>query len=234
MDIVVDLFNQHSGNLEDLKRLALSAWINGANVIKIQLFKSEVVWGDSSRRYMEMKFDEVKELKAYCDNLGITFTATPFDKEKVDWLEDLDVKFHKVASISAFKHPDLVEYILSKNKKTYISLGKYDLNQFPYGFDSNIKYLYCVSKYPTLLNDEKVKSIPQFSKEGGYYGYSDHTLGISAAIKSYFLGSSMLEKHYTFDHASQRNCELAHLCSFTPESLRTFSNLIKNFKIMEK
>ena len=53
MEIVVDLFNQHSGKFEDLKKLSLSAWMNGANVVKIQLFKSETVWGDDSRRYME-------------------------------------------------------------------------------------------------------------------------------------------------------------------------------------
>jgi sialic acid synthase SpsE len=233
MEIVVDLFNQHSGDVEDLKRLSLSAWMNGADVVKIQLFKSEVVWGDDSRRYMEMTFDQVKSLKDYCDNLGITFAATPFDKEKVDWLEDLGVEFHKVASVSALKHPDLVEYILSKNKKTFISLGKYETNEFPYGFDKNINYLYCSSKYPTLLNDKKILDMPTFSDKG-YMGYSDHTLGISAGIKSYFLGAKMLEKHYTFDQSSQRNCELAHLCSFTPETLRTFTNLVKNFKIMEK
>ena len=114
-----------------------------------------------------------------------------------------------------------------------MEFGKYDLNLFPYGFDKNINYLYCVSQYPTHLDDEKIKNMPKFS-EKGYSGYSDHTLGISAAIKSYFLGAKMIEKHYTFDQASQKNCELAHLCSFTPETLRIFSNLIKNFEIMEK
>ncbi len=232
MEIVVDLFNQHSGKFEDLKKLSLSAWMNGANVVKIQLFKSKTVWGDDSRKYMEMSFDQVKELKNFCDNLGITFAATPFDKEKVDWLEDLNVKFHKVASVTAKKDPKLVDYILSKNKKTFISLGKFELNKFPYGFDKNIQYLYCVSQYPTQLDDERIKNMPKYSNKG-YSGFSDHTLGISAAIKSYFLGATILEKHYTFDYASQKNCELAHLCSFTPESLRMFSNLIKNFEIMK-
>ena len=50
-----------------------------------------------------MTFDQVKDLKQYCDKLGITFAATPFDKEKVDWLEELNVKFHKIASITALQ-----------------------------------------------------------------------------------------------------------------------------------
>ena len=203
MEIVVDLFNQHSGNQEDLKKLSLSAWMNGANVVKIQLFDSKLTWGNDGRKYMEMTFEQVKDLKEYCDKLGITFAATPFDKEKVDWLEELNVKFHKIASITALQNPEVVEYVLSKNKKTYISLGKFELNQFPYGFDNNIKYLYCVAKYPTHLDDERIKNMPNFSNKG-YYGYSDHSLGIAAVIRSYFQGASMIEKHFTFDQASQK------------------------------
>jgi len=233
MKIIIDLFNQHSGDLEELKRLALSGWISGADAVKIQLFKSEVVWGDASRRYMEMTFDEVKSFHDYCKSMGIEFAATPFDEEKVEWLDDLNVDYYKVASVTAKKHPDLVEKILARNKKTIISLGQYPENVFPFGFDKNIEYMYCVSKYPTRLDDEKVKNMPTFT-EKGYSGYSDHTLGISAAIKSYFQGASFLEKHFTHNRNAQKNCELAHLCSFTPESLRQYTNLIKEFNIMKK
>ena len=90
-----------------------------------------------------------------------------------------------------------------------------------------------MAKYPTHLDDERIKNMPNFSNKG-YYGYSDHSLGIAAVIRSYFQGASMIEKHFTFDQASQKDFELAHLCSFTPETLRTFSNLVKNFKIMKK
>ena len=231
MEVIVDLFNQHSGNAEDLKRLALSAWQNGADVVKIQLFKSEVVWDDDSRRYMEMTFDQVKDLKSFCDNLGIKFAATPFDKEKVDWLEELNVDFHKVASVSAFKHPELVEYILSKNKRTIISLGKFDKDQFPFGHDKNIEYMYCISKYPTLLSDDKVKNLPEVFTKNSYYGYSDHTLGNSIPVLACLRGAQIIEKHYTFNRNAQKNCELAHLCSFTPETLRSFVNTVKDYKI---
>ena len=233
MKIIVDLFNQHSSNLDDLKRMAMSAWLNGADSAKLQIFTSQSIWGDDSRKYLEMSYEQVKEFKEYCDMIGIEFSATAFDDERIEWLEDLDVSYYKVASVTAKKRPELVEKILSKNKPTIISLGMFEDNVFPYGFDKNITYLYCVSKYPTNLDDERVKNMPTFNSKG-YYGFSDHTLGISAAIKSYFNGSKLLEKHFTFNKNAQKNCELAHLCSFTPESLRNFSNLIKEFNIMSK
>jgi len=233
MKIIVDLFNQHSANLEDLKRMALSAWISGADCAKLQIFTSKSIWGDDSRKYLEMTYDQVVDFKNYCDNIGIEFAATAFDKERVDWLESLNVKYHKVASVTSKNNTELVEYILSKNKPTIISLGQYDDNVFPFGFDSNIKYMYCVSKYPTLLSDNRVRNMPNFNSSK-YNGYSDHTLGIAAAIKSYFLGSELLEKHFTFSNFAQRPGELAHLCSFTPETLRQYTNLVKEFDIMKK
>lgn len=232
MKIIVDLFNQHSSNLDDLKRMALSAWMNGADSAKLQVFTSKSIWGDDSRKYLEMSYEEVREFKEYCDMIGIEFSATAFDEERIDWLESLDVSYYKVASVTAKKRPDLVEKILSKNKPTIISLGQFEDNVFPYGFDSNISYLYCVSKYPTMLDDPRVKNMPNFSNDG-YFGYSDHTLGISAGIKSYLKGAQVIEKHFTFNNNAQKNCELAHLCAFTPDSLRQFSNTIKEFKIME-
>ena len=41
MEIIVDLFNQHSGNVDELKRMALSAYLNGADVAKIQILNSK-------------------------------------------------------------------------------------------------------------------------------------------------------------------------------------------------
>ena len=61
MEIIVDLFNQHSGNVDELKRMALSAYLNGADVAKIQILNSKRIWGDDSRKYLEMTYDEVKD-----------------------------------------------------------------------------------------------------------------------------------------------------------------------------
>ena len=76
--------------------------MNGANVVKIQLFDSKLTW-EMMEEVHGNDFEQVKDLKEYCDKLGITFAATPFDKEKVDWLEELNVKFHKIASITALQ-----------------------------------------------------------------------------------------------------------------------------------
>lgn len=235
MKIVVDLFNQHSGDMNELKRLALSAFINGADVAKIQILNSKRIWGDDSRKYLEMTYDEVGDFYNFCKNNSIEFSATVFDEEKLEWLEDFEVDWYKIASVTAKKDKKLVEKILSKNKPTIISLGMYEPYEFPFGFDKNINYLYCVSEYPTFLNNEKIKSMPkEFGIKKGYHGYSDHSVGIAPALQAYLRGAKFLEKHYTFNNFNQRPCEKAHLGSFNPKTLRRFSNLIKEFEAMNK
>ena len=231
MEIIVDLFNQHSGNVDELKRMALSAYMNGADIAKIQILNSKRIWGDESRKYLEMTFDEVKEFYDFCNNHSIEPWATGFDEESLEWIVELGTKRFKIASVTAAKDKDLCEKILSYNKETIISLGMYN-DEFPFGFDKNIKYLYCVSEYPTYLYSEKLKNMPKVFDKKSYYGYSDHAVGIAPALQSYLRGSKLLEKHFTFDNINQRETEKANLGSFTPESLRQFKNLTKEFEVL--
>ena len=220
--------------MNELKRLALSAFINGADVAKIQILNSQRIWGDDSRKYLEMTYDQVGDFYQFCRNHSIEFSATIFDEEKLEWLDDFKVDWYKVASVTAKKDPALVEKILSKNKPTIISLGMYDNFEFPFGFDSNISYLYCVSEYPTYLNNQKIKDMPtSFSRSTGYHGYSDHSVGLAPSLQAYLRGAKFLEKHYTFNNFNQREFEKAHLGSFNPDSLRLFTNLIKEFEAMK-
>ena len=40
MKIVIDLWNQYMGDLDELKRMIMSGWTNGADAVKPQLFTS--------------------------------------------------------------------------------------------------------------------------------------------------------------------------------------------------
>ncbi len=234
MEIIVDLFNQHSGNVDELKRMALSAYMNGADIAKIQILNSKRIWGDDSRKYLEMTFDEVKEFYDFCNSHSIEPWATVFDEESLEWIVELDTKRFKIASVTAAKDKELCEKILSYDKETVISLGMYN-EGFPFGHNKNIRYLYCVSEYPTYLYNKKLRNMPKVFNDDifSYYGYSDHAIGITPALQSYLRGAKLLEKHFTFNNFNQRETEKANLGAFTPDSLRQFKNLINEFEILE-
>jgi len=231
MKIVVDLFNQHSGDLQRLKNMAGAAKVFGADAVKIQILNSQRIWGDDSRKYLEMTDDEVLDFKKYCDNQGIPFQATVFDERGLELINDMGVDSYKIASITALKEKGLCEKILNMNKLTYISLGKFPFGEFPFGHDPNIRYLFCIAKYPTQLHEVKM---PAKFDEKGYYGFSDHVIGNSAAILAYTRGAQYLEKHYTIDTKIKREFEKAHSCSLTHQTLFSLREQIKELAILRE
>ena len=232
MKIIVDLCNQHFGSLEELKRMSLNAFLSGADAVKIQLLDSEKLLGTTEKKYRDICFQDAYELSKYCDNLGIEFMASVFDEERFEWLDGLGVKTHKIASRTSKNDIKLSEIILSDGKPTIISTGMHEFAEFPYGHSENIEYLFCVSRYPTYVDDEKLAKMPHF-KRPGYSGYSDHTIGIGAALRAYTRGATILEKHFSNNPEAQTSLEGGHLGSFDQNSLRQFVNITKQLEIME-
>jgi len=235
MKIIVDLFNQHSGDFKELKRMALSAHLSGADAVKLQLLNSQRIWGDDSRKALELTKDQTKEIFDYCRGMDIEILATVFDEEKLEWIDDLNVGTYKIASCTSKNDPKLCKKIISRNKTTLISTGLHDIDDFPFGVNNdNVGYLFCVAEYPTFLYNPKLKNMPNnFGSAYRYVGYSDHTIGVASALKAYFNGAEILEKHFTLDPYVQNVTEKAHLCSFTPETLRQFKNLIREMDIIK-
>ena len=236
MKVIVDLFNQHSGDIKELKRMALSAHLAGADEVKLQLLNSQRIWGDDSRKGLELTKDQTKDIFNYCRGLDIEILATVFDEEKLEWIDELEVGTYKIASCTSKNDPNLCKEIISRKKPTLISTGLHDICEWPFGFPPNVNYLYCIAEYPTFLHHPKIKNMPNFfypEMLERYIGYSDHTIGIASAIKAYFNGAEILEKHFTLDPYAQNVTEKAHLGSFTPETLRQFKNLTRELDIIK-
>ena len=240
MKIIVDLFNQHSGDITELKRMALAAHLAGADAVKLQLLNSQRIWGDDSRKDLELSKQETFEIFNYCRNLDIEILATVFDEEKLEWIDELGVETYKIASCTSKNDSELCKLIIERNKHTLISTGLHEVGEFPFGVHDHVEYLFCVAEYPTFLHNPKLKEM-DFNKyrvdedsnvKMGYIGYSDHTIGIAAPIMAYMKGAKVLEKHFTLDPHAQNVTEKAHLCSFTPESLKQFKNIIRELDII--
>jgi sialic acid synthase SpsE len=65
------------------------------------------------------------------------------------------------------------------------------------GIDPGLVLLHCVSAYPTPDDQANLGAIRQLATLGRPVGYSDHTLGIEAAVLSVGLGARVIEKHFT-------------------------------------
>ncbi|MBD1142505.1 N-acetylneuraminate synthase family protein [Pelagibacterales bacterium SAG-MED35] len=132
--------------------------------------------------------------------------CTAFDEPSVDKIINYKFDYIKIASCSINDWP-LIEYIAKhiKKKKIVASLGGKnekeirDIISFFSNRKKNIKYFYCVAKYPTLPKDLnlsyflKLKSIYN-DKISGFSTHEDPDEVLSGAI-AYAMGARFFEKH---------------------------------------
>jgi len=233
MEIIVDLCNQHHGSLTELKRMTINAFSAGADVVKVQLMDSEKYFGTRDKKYRDISKEDFVEWCDFCNVIGVEAMASVFDEERLQWTQEVGVKRHKIASRLVIDYPDLCEKILADSKPTIVSTGKLKRLNFPYGFDNGrIKYLFCVSKYPTQLYDPELSMMPHRFDKNQYAGYSDHTIGIAAILEAYNRGATIIEKHYSNNVNAQSQFEGAHACSFNQNSLKIYKDLVKELNIL--
>ena len=95
--------------------------------------------------------------------------------------------------------------------------------------DQELALLHCVSSYPTPLENANLLAIRELENIAGIVGYSDHTLGIDAAILSVALGARIIEKHFTIDNNYSDFHD--HKLSANPED---FKEMVEKIRLAEK
>lgn len=170
------------------------------------------------------------ELKAYCDELGITFFSTPMSRGAAEMLESVGVPFWKVGSADILDFV-MLDYIASTGKPIIISSGMSTQEEL----DSAVAFLkkrtphlflmHCVSKYPCPEDELYLDTIPHLAERYGLpIGFSDHSLGHDAALASIGKGARIIEKHFSLD----RNLWGAdHKVSMLPDE---FAAMVRAFK----
>jgi len=229
MFIISEISPQHGGDIEVAEQMIMQSKMAGANAIKVQLYDPEQFNKPESHR---MTKDELKRLRDFGNHLNIPVFATAFAPKFLDWCVDLDLSYYKVAARMHVGFPELTRDVMSLGKPTIVSIPS-DMPQEEVDkieIVDHAIYLYCVVKYPTLLEEFKM---PDF-QNSRYHGISDHSLGNSAALFASAHGATHLEKHFTTKTSLQRNGEMAHLCSMTAEDMREIKTISEEFEMLRK
>lgn len=229
MIVIAEIGINHNGSLDLAHELIRQARIAGADIAKFQFYDPYKIFGPQGshpnpvalEQALPLQFDadQASQLKAWCDQEGIEFMASAFDLERFGWMESLGVPRHKIASRSVGNRA-LCEAILGTGKETFVSLGFWDEGQVPFAA-ANARYLYCVPKYPCPY---EALSLPRAFADSIYEGFSDHTIGIEAALVAIGRGARIIEKHFTLNKALPGP---DHICSATPEELAELCRLAR-------
>ena len=94
--------------------------------------------------------------------------------------------------------------------------------------ETMLALLHCVSLYPTGLTQANLSTMHTLRDRFGLTtGYSDHTLGIEAALVALGMGARILEKHFTLDKAKSTFRD--HALSADPLEMRRLAKVVRNF-----
>lgn len=195
--VIAEIGHNHMGYMRHAKLLIDEAKACGADIAKFQAYNTEKIKKPWQSRYFELKLsehtkEEFRELKEYCDKVGIEFMASAFDIEHLEWLEEIGVKRHKLASRSIYD-AELIKAMENTGKPIIASLGKIDERGIP--VIKNAEYLYCVSEYPTYMTADMFPK--KFGEGTPYAGFSDHTIGCYWPREAVKRGARIIEKHFT-------------------------------------
>lgn len=236
MYIIAEIGINHNGDMNLAHELIRQAAIAGASAGKFQSYSTSALFGVSGQdpneeiyngvKHMELSKDDLVQLKAWCNEEHIDFMCSVFDEERLGWIEEIGVSMHKIASrVSKLNRP-LAQKIIDTGKECIMSLG-FGSERFEDKHD-NLKYLHCVSEYPTEYSNINMP-VSFSSKYGDYYGFSDHSIGSEAALVAAARGARVIEKHFTLSKASIPNFD--HVCSLIPSEM---ADLVKYSKLMQK
>jgi pseudaminic acid synthase len=252
--VIAEISANHGQNLNRAITMIEKAKQCGADAVKFQCYTPDTMTIDCDKKYFKIKhpkwggqtlyqlykkaytpWDWFKELKKISDDLGILFFATAFDKTSVDFLENLNVRIHKIASFELVDLP-LIEYIAKTQKPLILSTGMATLGEIKEAVNvakraggKDVTLLKCVSDYPAKYEEMNLRTIPDMAKSFRLpVGLSDHTLGTATSIAGVCLGAVMIEKHFTL---SRKIKTPDSFFSIEPAELK---ELVDSIKIVEK
>ena len=223
--LIAEVSANHNGSLKHAKELIKTAKKFGANAVKLQTYTADTMTIKSNRdEFKIMKgiwkgqtlwdlynkaqtpFEWHKELFSYAKKLKINCFSTPFDETAVDLLEKLNCPIYKVASFE-MNHIPLIKKISKTKKPIIISTGMANLKEIDLAYETakkngakDITLLYCVSNYPSKINDFNLNNIKILkSRFNCKIGFSDHSNDNKIAIAAALVGAEVFEKHIALE-----------------------------------
>lgn len=252
--VVAEISGNHGGKISKALKLIEAAKLAGADAVKFQTYTPETISlnstsGDFSLpnkspwkkygNYFDLYADAhtpwnwLPEMFEYARNLELIPFSSPFDESAVDFLENLNPVAYKIAS-PEINHYPMIEKISTLDKPIIFSLGVSSKEMLMRAVDcfrrkseAPIWILQCQTSYPADIESANLSLISELKLLGEFIpGYSDHTMGVQAAMIAVALGAKMIEKHITLDRE-----DIDGFFSASPDE---FATMVEGVRFAEK
>lgn len=255
--IVAEAGVNHDGDLETALGLVRAAADAGADAVKFQTFRADLVCAPAAPkaayqeartppaetqtqmlRRLELPWSWHHLLRDEARSRGIEFLSTAFDPESVDFLVSLGVPALKIPS-GEVTNPRLLERIAAHRLPVLCSTGMCSMEEVAWVVEflrvrgvgtggTPLVLLHCVTSYPAPLGEVNLRALSTLAKAFDLpVGYSDHTEGIEVAVAAVALGARVIEKHLTLD---RRRAGPDHAASLNPDE---FGSMVRSVRRVE-
>jgi pseudaminic acid synthase len=226
---IAEVSANHNQDYDQAVRIIHAARESRADAVKLQTYTADTMTIASSRKEFRIgggtlwdgrnlhdlygeactPWEWQPRLKKVAEDLGMDLFSSAFDSTAVDFLEEMGVPAHKVASFELVDIP-LIQKMARSGKPLIMSTGMASVEEIEEALQSarevgatQIALLKCTSAYPAPAEEMNLRTIPEMTRRFGVpVGLSDHTMGIAAPVAAVALGACIIEKHLTLSRAT--------------------------------
>lgn len=247
--VIAEIGLNHNGDVDLAKRLIDVAAKAGADAVKFQKRTPEIStpehmrdvpretpWGTMSyldyRRRVEFGRDEYIVIGDHATMLGLDWFASPWDVPSIDFLEDLGVVAHKVASAS-LTDTELLVALRETGKPVILSTGMSTIEQIDRALTTlgtdRVVLMHATSTYPLEPEEANLRAIATLRDRypGVPVGYSGHERGLQISLAAVAIGAVAVERHITLDRTMWGS---DHAASLEPTGLE---HLVRDIRVIE-
>jgi N-acetylneuraminate synthase len=244
---VAEIGINHNGDIDIAKKLIATAEAAGCGAVKFQKRTIDVVYtkeelakprenpfgttnGDL-KRGLELGLDAYKEINAYCKELDISWFASCWDEQAVDFIDQFNPPCYKIASAS-LTDDNLLKYHRTKGKPIILATGMSSLEQIDHAVQilgkKDLIILHATSTYPAAYDELNLRAIISLRERYGVpVGYSGHETGLPSSAAAAAIGACIVERHITLDRAMWGS---DHAASLEPNG---FTRLVRDVRLIE-
>jgi len=231
--LIAEIGINHNGDINIAKKLILNAKNAGFDSVKFQkrtinkVYSKEILdqkrdspWGTTQREQkegLEFNNDQYIQIDKYCKKLEIEWFASAWDNESLNFLDNFNCKYQKIAS-AMIVDTNFLNEVAKRKKHTFISTGMSTIDDIESAvkiFRKNncpFELMHCVSTYPMKPEDANLNTILALKEKFDCeVGYSGHENGVVVSLAAAFFNLSSLERHITLDRTMYGSDQAASL-----------------------
>lgn len=243
--LIAEIGNNHEGDAGHARELVAAAVEAGADAVKVQVIDPpRLVNIAQAERIAQLgrfalPLEVFAELAAQTRAGGAAFMASAFDVDSLARIAP-HCDAIKVASgdltfdallVAAASHgpPVVLSTGMARMAEVARAVEVFASAAHAHPLEERLALLHCVSLYPTALAQANLGAIGALAAAFGLpTGYSDHTLGIEAALVALGLGARIIEKHFTIDKV--RSAFRDHALSADPSEFARLAGVVRGHR----